>query len=211
MSGNIRNRRNWTRSLTVVMLVTLIGALIGCLANKGEKKADRVFLQNSAGAVLFDHERHKGAADSCAQCHHDLYTSVQATPCEDCHDDGFVTGDYNHADLKEIHSLDCAKCHEQGADNEQAASCRQCHPTTQKDDKLTNNCMECHDDNSFSSGMMEHDEYAEVDEHSCIGCHSPRSVSEAYHANCTKCHLETLPDRFANAGGDVRCGACHLR
>jgi hypothetical protein len=210
MSGNIRNRRNWTRSMTVVMLVALIGALIGCLADKDQKKTDRIYLQNSAGAVLFDHEKHKNSAQSCAQCHHDLYTAAQATSCEECHDDGFVADDFNHDDLKEIHSLDCAKCHQQNDDNHQATSCRECHPATQKSDKSANNCAECHDD-SYSPEIMEHDEYTEIDEHSCLSCHSPRAVSEVFHTNCTNCHLQTLPDRFAKAGGDVSCGACHLR
>jgi hypothetical protein len=208
MSGNIRDRKNWTGSLTVVIIVELVGALIGCLAVKDEKSTDRLYLQNSAGAVLFDHDKHKDSTDSCGRCHHDLYTAAQATPCQECHDDGFVAGEYDHAELKEVHSRDCARCHQES--DEQAASCRECHPTSQKSDTLTNNCAECHNDSYFPE-MMEHDEYQEVGEHSCLGCHSPRSVSEAYHTNCTNCHLETLPDRFAIAGGDVSCGACHLR
>lgn len=208
MNGNIPNRPNWTRSLTVMIFVALIGALVGCLVDKGIKKTDRFYLQNSAGAVLFDHEKHKNLADSCARCHHELYSAEQAAPCEDCHDDGFVAGVYNHSELKEIHSLDCGRCHQER--EKQVDSCRECHPTTQESDSLTINCAECHEDSYFPE-MMEHDEYNEVSEHSCIGCHSPRAVSLAYHTNCTNCHLETLPDRFTIAGGDVSCGACHLR
>ena len=210
MNGDIRNRRNWTRSLTIVMLVAAIGALIGCLADKGEKRTDRVYLQNSAGAVLFDHEKHKNSTDSCAQCHHDLYSAVQAVSCEDCHDAGFTADEYSHAELKDFHNLDCAKCHEQEDDNAQAVSCRECHPIARTSDTLTMSCTECHDE-SYSKEMMAHDEYTEIDEHSCLGCHAPKSVSDAYHTNCTSCHLETVPTRFTTAGGEVSCGACHLR
>ncbi len=210
MNGNIPNRLNWTRSLTVVMILAVIGVIVGYLAETSEEKTDRVYLVNSAGSVLFDHEKHKTSADSCAACHHELYSAAQATPCAECHDDEFVVEDYDHADLKEMHSRDCARCHEQSGDNDQAVSCRECHPGTAKNATVTNTCAECHDD-SYSPEMMDHDELTEIDEHSCLGCHFPKSVSEVYHVNCTNCHLETLPDRFAKTGGDVSCGACHLR
>ncbi len=168
MSGNIRNRRNWTRSLTVVTLVAVVGTIIGCLADDGAVQTDRIYLQNTAGAVLFDHGEHSNSADSCVTCHHNL------------------RGD------------------------EQAASCRECHPGTQQSEKQTLSCTECHDD-SFTPDMMEHEEYLEIDDHSCLGCHAPQSVSQVYHTNCSNCHLENAPDRFTKTGGDVACGACHLR
>lgn len=210
MNGDIRNRRNWTRSLTIVMLVAAMSAFVGCMADKGAKKTDRIYLQNSAGAVLFDHGKHQNSTTSCAQCHHDLYRATPAASCEDCHDAGRAADEYSHAELKELHNRDCAKCHEQGAADAQAVSCRTCHATTATADTLTTSCSQCHED-SYSKEMMTHDEYTEIDEHSCLGCHAPRAVSEAYHTSCTSCHLETLPTRFATAGGDVSCGACHLR
>ncbi len=210
MSGKNQNRRNWTRSLTVVVLVALIGVLIGSLPSKSDKKTDRLYLQSSAGAVLFDHNKHKTTADSCLECHHDLYSARQATSCSECHDDGYFGSDYEHSELKEIHVFDCATCHEQAADNRQATSCRECHSATPSNDNLTNKCSECHDDSYFPE-IMDHDEYTEIEDHTCLGCHTPRALSDSYHINCTNCHLETLPDRFATNDGDVSCGACHLR
>lgn len=210
MSGNIHNRRNWTRSLTVLVLIVVIAALISGLTDKDQQKNDRFYLVNSAGAVLFDHQQHQESADSCAQCHHQLYSAEQATSCEDCHDDEFVADEYSHGELKEIHSLDCAKCHEQVEDNDVAASCRECHPASQSNVAPIKSCAECHDD-SYLPEMMTHDEYTEISDHSCLGCHSPGSISEVYHASCTNCHLETIPERFTTTDGELSCGACHLR
>lgn len=210
MSGNIKNRRNWTRSLTVVLFIAFIGVLISSLPSVSDKKAGRLYLQSNAGAVLFDHEKHKDAAESCLKCHHDLYSATQATSCSDCHEDEYSASDFEHSELKEFHILDCAKCHEQATDKRQAVSCRECHSTTQSSETLTNNCSECHDD-SYSPEIMDHDEYTEVEDHTCQGCHTPRALSDAYHINCTNCHLESLPDRFSTGDGNVSCGACHLR
>jgi len=211
MSGNIQNRRNWTGSLTIVIVIASIGALIGCFANLNDKKkVDRAYFQNSAGAVLFDHAKHKSLSDSCITCHHDLYGAAQAASCTDCHDDDYLASDFDHTELKEYHINDCSKCHKQTHDDKYAASCRQCHPAAQSENSVTKTCAGCHDD-SYLPDMMEHDEYTEVTAHTCIGCHSPQSVSEAYHTNCSNCHLKTLPDRFSTNDGDVSCGACHLR
>lgn len=210
MSGNIRGRRNWTRSLTVVMLVAIAGAVIGGLGQSKEVKTDRKYFKSTAGAVLFDHGEHSKAADSCVQCHHNLYSAAQATPCQDCHDEGMEADDFDHSSLKEIHSLDCSKCHEQTIDDDQAISCRECHTTPQEKQLTTPVCIECHDD-GYSPEMMEHDEYMDIDEHACLSCHTPGPVSDAYHTNCSQCHLENAPGRFAEPDGDVLCGACHLR
>ena len=210
MSGNFINRRVWTRSLTIVILVAAVSAIIGGLSDNGVVKADRVYLQNSAGAVLFDHGKHSSSADSCAQCHHDLLAAEQSISCQECHGEDVVAEDYSHAGLKEIHSRNCSRCHQQSNDDQQATSCRECHPGTQPSEKQTIACSDCHDD-SYSPEMIAHDEYLEISEHSCLGCHTPRSVSEVYHTNCSECHVENRPDRFTKAGGDVLCGACHLR
>lgn len=210
MSGSNQNRKNWTKSLTIVMLVAVVGAVIGCMGKTDETKTDRVYLRSSAGSVLFDHGQHSQTEESCAKCHHDLYSAAQATSCADCHDEGFEAEEFDHAQLKEAHNRDCSKCHEETGTDIKPISCRECHPGMQPAEKNTNSCQECHDDD-FTPDMMQHDEYLEVEDHTCLGCHTPQSVSQVYHLNCTNCHLETLPDRFANKGGDVSCGACHLR
>ncbi len=210
MSGNNRGRRNWTRSLTIIMIVAVIAVIIGCVVDPKTNTTDRLFLKSSAGPVLFDHGKHSQAAESCAQCHHDLYAAAQATACNECHDDERRASTFSHKELKELHSRDCSKCHQQSAGAVQPTSCRTCHPTLQQSEKNTASCSQCHDD-SYSPDMMKHDEYLEIEDHTCLGCHAPKSVSDAYHTNCSNCHLETARQRFAQADGKVQCGACHLR
>lgn len=209
MSGNITSRTNWTRSLTIVTLIAIAGAVIGCLASGRPVETNRFYLTSSAGPVLFDHGTHADDADSCAVCHHDLYSAALATDCAECHDDGYEPDDVSHTRLKEIHSQDCTTCHEQAAGDEQATSCRACHTSGSQSDALPDSCNRCHDDD-ITADLLEHDEYLEIEEHSCLSCHSPSSASETYHTSCTSCHLENGPDRFSAADGGVACGACHL-
>ncbi|MGB3210233.1 MAG: cytochrome c3 family protein [Desulforhopalus sp.] len=168
MSGDIRDRRNWTRSLTVAMIVAATAVVIGYMVDVKADNNDRLYFRNTAGAVLFDHGTHGQSADSCVTCHHNIK-----------------------------------------ADSE-AASCRLCHPGFQPNEANTVACLDCHDD-SYTPDMMEHEEFLEIEGHSCLGCHTPRSVSSAYHKNCSDCHLENSPEKFTHANGELRCGACHLR
>lgn len=210
MSGNIRERRNWTSSVTIVMVIAAAAVITGYLVDSKAESADRLYFRNTAGAVLFDHGKHGQIADTCVQCHHDLYSAQQSTACVECHDDEPDIDEFSHIELKDIHERDCSLCHQQKSDNDQAASCRSCHPGTQENETVTVSCTTCHDDD-YSPDMLDHDEYMETGEHSCLGCHTPRSVSSTYHLNCSSCHLETAPDRFAQSDGKVQCGACHLR
>lgn len=210
MSGKPRGRKNWTLSLTVAVLAAVAAVVIGCMSGTDTVTTDRVYLNSTAGNVLFDHGKHNGEIDSCASCHHDLYNAEQATPCAECHDDEVEPDEFEHSELKEFHGRDCSTCHEQTVDDDQAASCRSCHPGFQESEVRVVGCTECHDDD-FEPEMMEHDEYLEIEDHSCLGCHTPGSVSEVFHTNCTSCHLQSAPERFTNADGTVMCGACHLR
>lgn len=210
MSGNIKKGKNWTISLTIALLVAIAAAVIGCLADVKDTGTNRIFMQASAGSVLFDHGKHSGDAESCMQCHHTLYGATQATSCQECHDDEMKPEEFEHAELKEFHARDCSKCHDRVKEDAEALSCRECHPGIQPSETNTNSCQECHDDD-YTPDMMGHDEYQEIEDHSCLGCHTPKSVSEAYHTNCSHCHLETAPEKFTTAGGELQCGSCHLR
>ena len=210
MSGKNQGRRNWTLSLTIAVLAGAAAAVIGCMAGNESVTTDRFYLRNTAGSVLFDHGGHQETVDSCAACHHDLYGSTQVTSCEDCHDDEVEPVDFEHAELKEFHGRDCSTCHEQVVDDDQAVSCRECHPGTQENEGRVVDCAQCHSD-GYDSDTMGHDEYLEIEDHSCLGCHTPGSVSDSYHTNCTNCHLEAAPKRFANDDGTVNCSGCHLR
>ena len=210
MSGNHPPRRNWTRSLTIVSLLAIGAAAIGILSSNKQDAAatERVYIRNSAGAVLFDHAKHSESAESCAVCHHPLYSAEQATSCADCHDEGVSAEDVDHETLKENHGRNCATCHE-AAEPVEVLNCRSCHETTAPAEPVAKSCSDCHDD-GHEPGIVSHDEYLEVDDHSCLGCHTPQTISQTYHAQCISCHQETGAERFVTAEGEVSCGSCHL-
>ncbi|MBE0583561.1 MAG: hypothetical protein IH612_07315 [Desulfofustis sp.] len=210
MSGKLQDRRNWTRSLTVVVAVALVAVITGYLLEGTAVGTDRLYLRNTAGAVLFDHGAHGQYADSCATCHHPLYGAAPTATCADCHDDNRAADDVSHSELKELHARDCSLCHQQQVEDDQAVSCRQCHPAVQQSETNTSACTACHNDD-YVPEMLSHDEYLEIDDHSCLGCHAPRSLADSYHTNCSDCHLDAAPEKFMNSDGTVRCGSCHLR
>lgn len=209
MSGNPYGRRNWTHSLTIVLIFAAVATFVGYFIPESPAETERIYLQNTAGPVLFDHGQHAMLAESCASCHHPLYSSEVSTSCEECHGEDMFAEDFTHAELKEIHGPDCSQCHEQLVSDDLAVSCRQCHPTIQHSESSIVSCAECHDD-SYSPDFMTHEEYLEIEEHTCLGCHAPGSLSEVYHASCTHCHLESSPEKFTLADGEVSCAACHL-
>lgn len=208
MSGNIKGRRNWTLSMTFALLVAAAAAVIGFMNSDRSAATDRYYLNSSAGNILFDHGKHGETADSCATCHHTLY-GAQAGSCEECHDE-MDAADFEHAELKEFHERDCATCHEQTIDDDQADSCRNCHPALQDSETGVVGCSECHGE-GYEPDLLDHDEYLEIDDHSCSGCHTPGAVAEVYHSSCTDCHLEEAADRFTLGDGGVNCSGCHLR
>lgn len=210
MSGNWRQRQNCTLSLTIAIIVAGVAAVIGSLAVDEPAANQRFYLRNTAGSVLFDHDRHQSAIATCAVCHHNLYDSAVAVSCEECHGDEVDPADFEHAEMKEYHGRDCTTCHEQVLDDDTAESCRQCHPGIQESEADMVDCSTCHDD-GYDPDMLEHAELVEIEEHSCLGCHQPQSLSESYHASCIGCHLDESPKKYANADGTVNCGGCHLR
>ncbi len=210
MNGNNKGRKNWTLSMTIVVVIAAAAAVIGCIGGPHTSNADRVYLNSSAGAVLFDHGAHQDNIDACATCHHDLYTGKLATTCTDCHDESMKAEDFKHAELKDFHQRDCSRCHEASEPQTQPSSCRDCHAKKQESEVRTETCQQCHDD-SFEPGMMAHNDYLQVEDHSCLGCHNPVTVSEAYHTNCTGCHRTIAPEKFVDEKDAPVCRACHLR
>lgn len=210
MSGSRKDRPNWTLSVTVALLAAIVAAATGIFVDKKPAAAERFYLSSSAGSVLFDHTRHQETTDSCGACHHDLLGSGGEISCSECHGDEVEPEDYEHEELKEFHGNDCLNCHQQSREDAEAVSCRSCHPAVQNEEPGMVACAACHDD-EYEPGMLEHQEYLEIEDHSCLGCHQPESVSEAYHNGCFSCHTKASPERFLNADSTVKCGGCHLR
>lgn len=150
MSGNINNRRNWTRSLTVMLLLALTAAVIGCLADSREVAYDRVYMRNTAGPVLFDHTLHSTSVESCSTCHHPLNSAVSAEPdnvascrdchsatqqaeaptksCTECHDDSYTPDIMGHDEYLEVEDHSCLGCHAPRTLSEAYhTSCTDCH------------------------------------------------------------------------------------
>ncbi len=207
MSGNLPDRQNWTPALTVVLLLAIAAAAVGYMVDGNATGTDRLYLQNTAGPVLFDHAAHSQQAESCAVCHHPLYSAAEAVSCAECHGERPETDQADHRRIQEMHGGDCSLCHQETQG--EASSCRQCHPSRQEEETSTVACTTCHDD-GYSAEMLSHDEYQDIAEHSCLGCHAPQALADIYHSNCSGCHLQQAPQRFSQAGDEVRCGACHV-
>lgn len=146
MSGNIRDRRNWTRSLTVMMILAGVAVVIGYVVTAGAVKTDRVYLRNTAGAVLFDHGMHNQVVDSCVECHHDLSgEEEEATSCRECHPG---------VQQSETNTVTCLECHEDDYTADmmehdeyleiEEHSCKGCHAPRSVSDAYHTNCSSCH-------------------------------------------------------------------
>ncbi len=205
--ANPSNPRGKLLALTTVAVAACVCGLVGYLLPAPEAGADTVYLRNSSGAVLFAHAGHQEATDACAVCHHELVG--EAGPCADCHDDDYTPDLAGHDELTAIDGHSCEGCHEL-ADSGQARGCRACHPAAAAEGAAFLGCDSCHDDD-FGPDMATHAELLAIDGHECVGCHTPRSVADAYHAQCNACHLAAAATRFADAKGEVMCGACHLK
>lgn len=145
MSGKGRNRRNWTGSLTIVMVVAVAAAVIGCMVDIDTDKTDRLYLKNSAGPVLFDHKKHSQSDDSCIKCHHDVSDEVEASSCRECHPG---------IEQSETFTVGCIECHDNSYSPEildhyeyleiDEHSCLGCHTPRSVSEAYHTNCSRCH-------------------------------------------------------------------
>lgn len=209
MNGDNRKAKRPYPLIVLTVLAGLIGVAGFWAGADSPAGSDRFYFRNSGGAVLFEHNNHIDEADGCESCHHNLFLSDSRNECTDCHDDGMSAEDFTHADLKEIDGHSCAGCHQLNETIE-AGSCRQCHPAAQESDERLIACSTCHDDD-YTPDMLTHDEMQEVEGHECDGCHNISTASGAYHEQCSGCHLQQNPDKFAATEGGVRCEQCHLK
>jgi hypothetical protein len=198
-----------SRALVIFTVIAALAAVAAQFAASGSVEPRRLYLQSSAGAVVFDHEAHAGYAEGCESCHHELLLSDKRAACSDCHDEGMSSEDFDHEELKTIEGHACERCHEVDK-NIRANSCRGCHPTDEPVDLATVGCVECHDDD-YTPDMMTHDELRDVEGHSCEGCHHARAIGAVFHGYCNHCHLTERPGIFADGNGGARCQSCHLK
>ena len=208
---NKREQGRWAVwALTILAVAAIAVAAVGYLQPDNEPDQGRRYMRNASGAVLFTHSDHQAQVGDCVSCHHEL-VSGGAVACTDCHEDPEYTPALaDHDELLEYHEAACAECHDV-AEARNAQSCRACHPAAAEEGDAVLGCDGCHDDPDYTSELAGHDELLEIEDHECAGCHTPRAVSDIYHATCNACHLNSAPDRFADGEGQVICGGCHLK
>jgi hypothetical protein len=208
----MNGKRNFKISPIPIIVFALLMYLIGgyaSLRDQPEKNKTHLFMSNSAGDVVMLHQSHASGSLYCADCHHDLLSADQRTPCAECHGDDVEEADYEHSDLTEIESHSCTLCH-LFDETVEPANCAVCHPDETAESVEKGGCQVCHDDPDITPDLFTHDEYLEIEDHSCAGCHQPVLLTDVYHQHCNGCHLREDTPRFANAAG-ARCEICHLK
>jgi hypothetical protein len=200
------------RPISSLLLVTVILAIYGYLSPESSASGNYVYLANPGGAVLFAHAAHKQYDTECVDCHHELVQG-EAGACHECHDDPEYTGTlFSHDELVEVADHSCDSCHNLLPDTE-ARNCRRCHDKTFTGGQPVNdplNCQQCHEDPDYTADDFSHLEFLEIEDHSCLGCHSPSPVGDIYHQGCTACHRERAAEIFVNDQDQVICKSCHL-
>jgi len=184
----------------------LIGAG-GYLFFPKSEHSGRYFLANSGGAVVFDHEQHSKIT-GCPDCHHPLLSADHRIPCSECHGEDVSADGLSHADFMDVQSHQCTSCHET-RENIEATNCRNCHFESETGTNKNIACATCHDE-SYESDMLSHDEMQEIEGHTCAGCHNARTMSEAFHTGCNRCHLNEASEKFV-VNGQTKCQSCHLK
>lgn len=206
MNGEQRKKSPLAILLFAVIMFAIAAA--GYFSDTTSSTPDHYFIKNAGGDVLLKHRDH--AKDlQCADCHHDLLSSDDRTACFECHGDDVDAADFEHAELLEVEDHRCTTCHNSLADKT-PVNCRTCHEQEVKGTTSTAGCAECHDED-VTPDLLTHDEMIAVEAHGCYDCHSVMSVSDAYHQQCSGCHIKSGQARFVNADGNARCEICHLK
>ena len=208
MNGKQYNK-NLSLSLIVIVIITgLIGIAGYYIESEPPLTNNRFYIQNSSGAVLFEHQRHIDLTEGCEVCHHELVLSDDKTECSECHDDDYLPEDLSHDKLTIISDHTCNYCHQVG-EYIDIQSCRSCHLA---ENELTGlvSCLECHDDD-YTPEDLSHDEMQEIHEYNCENCHNIQAIGTVYHGYCSECHTNETPQQFTNADGSIRCQNCHLK
>lgn len=198
------------KTITLIIL-TIVCFLVGSATyyfEESPQNTDRYYIDNSGGAVLFEHGVHGDQSESCADCHHPLFSVTDMTSCSECHDEDVLAEDFSHKEMIEIEDHNCSFCHPVNEDV-QPQSCGSCHPKLQEESEAVINCMECHDD-SYTADLLTHDEMQEIEDHTCEGCHNAKSLSDSYHKQCNGCHAKENEELFIDSEGKTKCSACHL-
>ena len=209
--------------IIVFSVFLLLTAAIGYMSPaQKEEMPVRVLLDNMAGKVIFEHEKHIREYNlSCETCHHETKTPRQnVLQCGTCH------GAATTAEFKQNHATDiqdpaaCAWCHHKAVtpavwrhnDHVQKNNlqCWDCHNTEKEQQHPHAMCIDCHEsvltrgtkDCSFCHGFVNNRKNFAAGKDTLI----------RGNANCMECHQgktvkELIPNRMAAFHGS--CIKCH--
>jgi len=207
MNGKYYNK-NLSPSLIIIVIITGVIGIAGYCIKSEPSTNNNFYIQNSSGAVLFEHQQHIELTEGCEVCHHELVLSDDRTNCSECHDNDYSSEDFFHDELTSISDHTCSYCH-QVSEYADIQSCRSCHLAENESDGLVS-CLECHDDD-YDQDLITHDEMQEIHEYDCGGCHNIQAIGNIYHEYCSECHTNEKPQKFTNTDGSIRCQNCHLK
>ncbi len=215
-------------ALMATMLVMLVIGYV--VPGSEEKVTQRILLDNAAGKVVFNHQKHFKDYDiDCASCHHDMIQqSENVLDCGSCHgiafDEAFRTshaatfaakGDNNGIDS-------CATCHHMeftskdwGHDahaSDYGIDCASCHHEDTDIEPEPQDCANCHQsegdeampalkDAVHVKCQSCHEDMFEAKVEGCVSCHTPVLSAEIVKKNPTDFQVS---EQYAN------CLSCHV-
>ncbi len=186
------------RYVHVVIFTVLLVAVIGVgylIPEPIQKVPERILLDNAAGKVVFNHQKHLDYENmACSICHHEMIVEKEkAIACGSCHGVDF-NEEFKKTHSKTMQGLDsCVTCHHM----EFAPKVDWSHTAHSEDYGLE--CASCHHE----------DTDIEPEPQNCANCHASTasekipSLRDAVHVKCQSCH----EDMFANGIKD--CATCH--
>ncbi|GAB1253658.1 Multihaem cytochrome [Desulfovibrio sp. G11] len=188
-------------------VAVLTGVLAGIavlgylLPTDKEAVPKRILLQNTGGAVVFQHADHAYAYNvRCETCHHESPEKrLEVQACKSCHGVNFNEAFRKKHVAQFNDNAACATCHhyEAGAKKwgherhyeELGLDCRECHHKNTDIEPEPQNCADCH-----SSGVP-NDKPAEKG--------TPPNLADAVHARCVTCHEDMFAEKPQG------CANCH--
>ncbi len=172
----------------------------------------------------------------CSSCHTDPHQNKLLQHCDECHtEQGFAEfrgrGRFNHSrtsfPLKGKHQhIDCSTCHRFDTSPRTiftdrtgilTTDCKQCHEDVHEG-RFGSNCVDCHQEESFSSisnlDNFDHDrtEFALLGKHQqvdCRNCHKESLLDPLPHNTCASCHTDYHEGQFAQKQPVRDCADCH--
>ncbi len=214
--------------ITAILVILAVVASVGYLMPEPTPEIpDRILLDNAAGKVVFNHQKHfKNGNISCQTCHHELIGDNKAVQsCGTCHGVAF-TDTFRKKHPQEIQSIDaCATCHHMSfAPNAQWShtahvedyelECTSCHHEDTNIEPEPQNCADCHDSSSDDAAMPALREAVHA---KCQNCHDDMFASQVN--GCTNCHTAIKSRKLVAEEGTkalsiekpyANCASCHV-